>query len=215
MVKKLRVLSLSDQVVTYIHSPHLTKYINNIDLIIGCGDLPYYYLEFVLSMLDAPLYFVRGNHDKIVEYSPEAQQRVSPHGGNDLHRKAVKTDGLLLAGVEGCLRYRPGPFQYSQAEMWMNVFSLLPKLFLNRLLYGRFLDIFVTHAPSAGIHDQTDLPHRGIKAFRWLTKVVKPAYHFHGHVHVYRPDTRVTTVFESTTVINTFKYRITEVSLLE
>ena len=213
MGKKIRVLSLSDQVVSYIHSSNLTRYFKDIDLIVGCGDLPYYYLEFILSMLDVPLFFVRGNHDKIVEFSPEGQQRVGPHGGYDLHRKVAQSSGILLAGVDGCLRYRSGPFQYSQSEMWMHVFSLVPGLFRNKLLYGRFLDIFVTHAPSTGIHDAEDLPHQGIDAFRWLVNIFKPAYHFHGHVHVYRPDTQKETSFNSTRVINTYKYCVTDFSL--
>lgn len=206
----IKVLSLSDQVVPYIHSPYLPNYIQDIDLIIGCGDLPYYYLEFILSMLDAPLFYVRGNHDKIVEYSPEGQQRIGPHGGVDLHRNVIRCGDLTLAGVDGCLRYRPGPYQYSHTDMWMHVFSLVPRLFVNRLWCGRYLDMFVTHAPAAGIHDASDVPHQGIKAFRWFIKVFQPTYHFHGHIHVYRPDTVVTTVTGSTTVMNTYKYRVTE-----
>lgn len=215
MSKKIRVFSLSDQVVSYVHSPHLLNYFQNIDLIIGCGDLPYYYLEFILSMIDVPLYYVRGNHDKVVEYSPEGQQRVGPHGGNDLHRKVIRTKDLLLAGVDGCLRYRPGPFQYTQSEMWAHVFSLVPGLMLNRMLYGRYLDIFVTHAPPTGIHDATDLPHRGIHAFRWFIKVFKPAYHFHGHIHLYRPDSVKISKFGPTTVINSYKYSIVEIMMQE
>jgi len=213
MEKKFRILSLSDQVVSYIHSSQVLSFSSDIDLIIGCGDLPYYYLEYVLSMLDAPLFFVRGNHDKIVEYSPEGQQRIGPHGGVDLHRNVLCAGGVLLAGVDGCLRYRTGPFQYSQTDMWLHVFSLAPRLIYNRIRYGRYLDVFVTHAPSAGIHDATDLPHQGIKAFRWLIKVFKPAYHFHGHIHVYRPDEKIITIIGSTTVINTYRYRITELTL--
>lgn len=204
---------MSDQIVSYIHSSQVLSFFSDIDLIIGCGDLPYYYLEFVLSMLDAPLFFVRGNHDKIVEYSPEGQQRISPHGGVDLHRNVLFSRGMLLAGVDGCLRYRAGPFQYSQTDMWLHVLSLAPRLIYNRIRYGRYLDLFVTHAPPAGVHDATDLPHQGIKAFRWLIKVFKPAYHFHGHIHVYRPDEKITSIIDSTTVINTYKYRITEFTL--
>jgi Icc-related predicted phosphoesterase len=213
MGKKFRILSLSDQIVSYIHSSQVLSFFSDIDLIIGCGDLPYYYLEFVLSMLDAPLFFVRGNHDKIVEYSPEGQQRIGPHGGVDLHRNVLCSRGVLLAGVDGCLRYRAGPFQYSQTDMWLHVLSLAPRLIYNRIRYGRYLDFFVTHAPPAGVHDATDLPHQGIKAFRWLIKVFKPAYHFHGHIHVYRPDEKITSIIDSTTVINTYKCRITEFTL--
>ena len=70
---------------------------------------------------------------------------------------------MLLAGVEGCLKYNDGPFQYTQAEMWARVFLLIPGLLRNHLRRGRYLDVFVTHAPPAGIHDGDDLPHRGIR----------------------------------------------------
>ncbi len=38
----------------------------------------------------------------------------------------------------------------------------------------------------------------------------QPAYHFHGHVHIYRPDTPVESKCGATTVVNTYKYRITD-----
>jgi hypothetical protein len=117
--------------------------------------------------------------------------------------------GLLLAGVEGSLRYRPGPYQYSQGEMWWNVLTLVPGLLRNRAVYGRYLDVFVTHAPPKGIHDMPDLPHQGIDAFRWLLQVFKPDYHFHGHIHIYRPDTATETIVDGTRVINTFSFRTT------
>jgi 3',5'-cyclic AMP phosphodiesterase CpdA len=34
-----------------------------VDLVIGAGDLPYDYLAFLASALDAPCVFVPGNHD--------------------------------------------------------------------------------------------------------------------------------------------------------
>jgi Icc-related predicted phosphoesterase len=95
--------------------------------------------------------------------------------------------------------------------MWWHVFSLAPRLMVNRLLYGRYLDVFITHASPWGIHDQPDLPHQGIKAFRWFDRVFTPAYHFHGHIHVYRPDTSLETKFNHTWVINTFGYRLTHI----
>ncbi len=202
----IKVLSLSDKIVRFVYSPQVRSRFKNIDLIIGCGDLQYYYLEYVLTALNAPLFFVRGNHDKVVEYS-EVGQRTAPGGGIDLHRKVCHYKGLLLAGVEGSLRYRVGQFQYTQAEMWNNVFSLVPGLLYNRLRYGRFLDMFVTHAPPAGIHDRDDLTHRGIKAFRWLIRVFHPAYHIHGHIHIYQPDEVTETLFGSTRVVNVYSYR--------
>ena len=91
--------------------------------------------------------------------------------------------------------------------MWTNVFSLVPALLRNKLLHGRYLDLFVSHAPPWQIHDQQDLPHNGIRAFRWLDKVFKPKIHLHGHIHVYRSDTVRETVYYNTKVINCYGYR--------
>jgi Icc-related predicted phosphoesterase len=204
----MKVLSLSDVPVHMIYSPQIRRLFPDVDLVIGCGDLPYYYQEYVISMLDVPLFFVRGNHDKELEYHLHEAQK-GPQGGIDLHRRVINYRGLLLAGVEGSLRYRPGPFQYSQEEMWLNIFTLVPGLLRNWIVYNRCLDVFVTHAPPKGIHDQPDRPHQGIDAFRWLIQVFKPAYHFHGHIHVYRPNTATETLVNGTQVINTFSFRTT------
>jgi Icc-related predicted phosphoesterase len=208
----MKVLSLSDKQVESIYSAHVKKRFGDADLILGCGDLAYYYLEFVVSMLDVPLFYVRGNHGNQVEYTVVGP-KTHPEGGEDLHRRVINHQGLLLAGVEGSLRYRPGPFQYTQTEMWINVLRIAPKMLMNRVLHGRFLDIFISHAPPWGIHDKQDLPHQGIKAFRWLIEVFKPRYHFHGHIHVYRQDTQTITLHGSTQVINTYGYRETQIDL--
>ncbi len=210
----LKVLSLSDKQVDSIYSSQVKKRFGDVDLILGCGDLAYYYLEFVVSMLDVPLFYVRGNHSSQVEYTMVGP-KTHPHGGRDLHRRVLNHKGLILAGVEGSLRYRKGSFQYTQMEMWMNVLRIVPTLLKNRLLHGHYLDILVTHAPAWGIHDKPDLPHQGIKAFRWLIETFKPRYYFHGHIHIYRQDTQTVTQHGSTTVINTYGYKETQVELLE
>jgi len=208
----MKILSLSDQIIPFIYSPQLRLRFKDIDLVIGCGDLPYYYLEYVLTVLNVPLFFVRGNHDKVIEYSPEGQ-RAAPHGGMDIHRRVCKHEGLLLAGVAGSLRYRPGEFQYTQSEMWNHVFCLVPGMFYNRLKCGRFLDVFVTHAPPAGIHDKPDLPHQGIRAFRWLISVFQPFISLHGHIHIYRPDGIRESILGRTQIINSYGFRETEIKL--
>jgi Icc-related predicted phosphoesterase len=81
---------------------------------------------------------------------------------------------------------------------------------MNKLLYGRFLDIFVTHAPPAGVHDRSDFAHQGIKAFRWLITTFQPTVHLHGHIHLYRPGEVWESNLGSTRVINTFRYQLIE-----
>jgi uncharacterized protein len=213
MPQLLRALSLSDVIVQFIYSPHIRHRFEGVDFVIGCGDLPYYYLEYVISMLDVPLFYVRGNHDKLVEYSLSGE-RQGPSGGIDLHRRTICYKGILLAGVEGSLRYRPGEFQYSQGEMWGHVFSLIPGLLMNKIKYGRYVDVFVTHAPPQGIHDGEDLAHQGIQAFRWFVDVFQPRYHIHGHIHIYRPDEVMESQYKNTLVINTFGHRETNLHLV-
>lgn len=209
----VNVLSISDVIVPSIYAPGLRERYPHVDFVLACGDLPYYYQEFIISSLDVPLFFVRGNHDPEIEYG-EGGNRTHPHGGIDLHRRVLDYRGVLLAGVEGSERYKPqGRYQYTQAEMWGHVWALTPLLMYNRLRTGRYLDVFISHAPPWGIHDKDDRVHRGIKAFRWLLSVFKPRYHFHGHIHVYSPNTVTKTRFEGTWVINTYGYRETRLEL--
>ena len=206
----MNVLTISDVVVPFLYSPQVRKRFPQVSMVISCGDLPYYYQEYVLTLLDAPLFFVRGNHDKEIEYGSGVSKKA-PGGGADIHRKVINYRGLLIAGVEGSVRYRVGPYQYSQMEMWANVMGIVPRLLRNRTIYGRYLDVFVTHAPPRGVHDQEDLTHQGIDAFRWLIHVFRPRYHIHGHIHLIKPNMVKETLVDQTLVINTYGFR--EISL--
>jgi len=75
---------------------------------------------------------------------------------------------------------------------------------------GCFLDIFVTHAPPWHINDQQDLPHQGIKAFRWFLEAFQPRYHLHGHIRDYLNPGGVKTHFAQTDVINVTGYQVIE-----
>ncbi|MBE0409778.1 MAG: metallophosphoesterase [Anaerolineales bacterium] len=174
-------------------------------MILSCGDLPHHYLDYAASTLDVPLYYVHGNHDSRVRNAMVGNQ-ITSFGGVNIHRKIVFDRGLLIGGVEGSLRYNFGSYQYTQAQMWVHIFSLIPGLIKNRLIFGRYLDIFISHAPPWGIHDQPDPAHRGIKAFTWLLRTFKPKYHFHGHVHVFRPDTVTASEYYKTRVINAYRF---------
>lgn len=204
----MKILSVSDVELGFIYSPLIQSRFNDVDLIISCGDLSYFYLEYIISMLNRPLVYVLGNHSNRVEYGEEGE-RQSPWGATNINRKSIYIDGLLIAGIEGSLLYNNGPHQYSQNEMWSFVFSLVPAFLTNKIRYGRYLDIFASHAPPWGIHDHEDLPHQGIKAFRWLVDVFKPAYFYHGHTHVYQSSMETQTNIGHTMVINTYGFKVT------
>lgn len=210
----MNILAVSDVDNSLIYSPQVKQRFQAVDLVLGCGDLRYSYLEYIISMLDVPLYYVHGNHANQVEVTV-AGEKIKPDGGINLNGKCMEQNGLLLAGVEGCLKYNDGPFQYTQAEMWARVFLLIPGLLRNHLRRGRYLDVFVTHAPPAGIHDGDDLPHRGIRAFNWLLRVFQPRYHLHGHTHVYSNTTPTVTVYYRTKVINAYGFKELAIDLPE
>jgi len=204
----MKILGLADLEVPAVYSPNIKTRFNDIDLVISCGDLTPTYLEFVVSMLDLPVYYVQGNHvAKIEDY--EGNIQTDPYGANNLHKKVYydNANDLILAGIQGSLVYNFGPYQYSQRRMWAMVYSLVPRLMINKANYGRYLDVFVTHAAPTGIHDDYDPAHQGVDAFRWLIETFKPKLHLHGHVHVYNPLTPRETLHNETRVINTYGYR--------
>ncbi len=203
----MRVLTVSDKVVPQLYSRHISDVVGPVDLLISCGDVPHYYLDFLSTTLNVPFYFVYGNHT-FGAHMHWPNKRPVPTGAN-LHRRVVRHRGLLLAGLEGSYRYRPNaPHQYTENEMLFHCLSLIPTLLWNRVVYGRFLDVLVTHAPPRYIHDREDMAHRGFACFRWFMRVFRPRYLIHGHVHVYRQDTPTVTRFAETTVINTYPYRV-------
>lgn len=205
----MRIMAVSDRVVEQLYSTTIRENHPGIDLLIGCGDLPFYYLEFLVSVLDAPLIYVRGNHDIGPQYTFEGRVLTEVRGGVDIHQRLIPIDELLVAGLEGSMRYRPqAPYMYSESEMTMQVLRLAPQLLWNRSRYGRALDILVTHSPPFAIHDGRDLAHTGFKIFRTIMRQFRPRYLLHGHMHVYRNDVPRVTRFEETTVINVYPYRI-------
>lgn len=204
----MKILGLSDIEVPTIYSPHLKERFKKIDLIISCGDLPSAYLEYIVSTLDLPLYFVHGNHVTKIE-DDDGSFQVDPEGAINLHKKVHydEKNDLLLAGIEGSLIYSFGPYQYSQQRMWKMVYSLVPGLMLNKARYGRYLDVFVTHAAAKGLNDDDDPAHQGVDAFRWLIETFKPKLHLHGHIHLYNPLVPREIAHEETRVINAYGYR--------
>ncbi|MBN1179076.1 MAG: metallophosphoesterase family protein [Anaerolineae bacterium] len=206
----MKILALSDHVAETIYSSSIKERFADVEMVLSCGDLPYSYLEYVVTLLAVPAFFVHGNHDR-PEYTDSGATLYTPGGWVNLDGRVIKAGGLLLAGFEGSLRYKPdAPFQYTEAQMQRKILALAPKLLLYRLAYGRSVDVLITHAPPHGIHDGEDLPHRGFAAFRWFIARFKPRYLLHGHKHVYGPET-TRTRHHSTTVVNVYPFTVIEV----
>ncbi|HLF74312.1 MAG TPA: metallophosphoesterase [Anaerolineales bacterium] len=207
----MKILAVSDEVVERLYSLCNIGHFQDIELILGCGDLPYDYLENLLTILNVPLLYVPGNHDP--NYRPEVPLTYV-EGGSNLDLKLARVKTFLIGGFGGSIRYRPrGTNQYTQAEAYLRALRLLPGLVLNRLHYGRALDILITHSPPLGIHDEDTQAHRGLKVVNWLLRMAKPRYHFHGHTHFQRRNISPSeTNHGLTKIINIYPYKVIEVS---
>lgn len=206
----IKILAVSDQVVERIYTLATGGHFRDVDLIIGCGDLPYTYLEYLVSVLNVPLYYVPGNHDPV--YNP-SRSLSHAEGGLNLDLKTAFVEGLFLAGFGGCIRYRPdGVNQYTQQQAFLRAYTLLIRLLNNQIRHGRRLDILITHSPPFGIHDEKTLAHEGLKALNLLIRQTQPRYLFHGHTHFYRNNLEdAVTQTGSTTVMNVFPYKLIEI----
>jgi Icc-related predicted phosphoesterase len=91
--------------------------------------------------------------------------------------------------------------------MSRKIMLMQPQLMLNRLRYGRAIDILITHAPPRGIHDDVDQAHQGFRAFIKFMDDFAPRYLIHGHKHVYTHGEITVTQYNRTTVINTYGFR--------
>jgi hypothetical protein len=202
----VRILAITDEVDGRLYNPALATRRGHYDLVLSCGDIPPYYIDFVGSMVGAPIYGVHGNHDASFV---KRDRDGSPEGWGmgELHGRTIHEQGLLIGGFDGCLRYNHGSYQYTELGMREQVARMVPQLLVNKLRHGRYLDILVTHAPPRDIHDQPDRPHQGFRVFRWFLQTFRPRYHLHGHIHIYDNRTITRTQFHHTEVLNTYPYR--------
>ena len=206
---QVKILCVSDQVVPSIYSPHMRERFGDVDLVLSCGDLPYYYMEFIVSILNVPCFYVHGNHDQ-PEHKADGRVLAEPGGWINVDRRTVECKGLLIGGLEGCRRYKPGaPYQYSDLDMHFRTWQMIPGLLLNRVQHGRFLDILITHAPPLGIHDGPDLAHRGFEVFAHIMNRFQPRYLLHGHKHIYGRETH-SSIYTNTQVINVHPFHLLE-----
>jgi len=204
----MKILSISDRVMETVYSTSIKQRFGDVGLVLACGDLPPHYLEFIVTMLNVPLLYVCGNHDQGV-FSSGGIFQYAPKGCINVDERVVKVKGLLIGGLEGSMRYNAQDHhQYTEWDMRWKALRMTPALWWNRLRYGRFLDILITHAPPYRIHDGTDRCHTGFYTFLRLMETYRPRYLIHGHQHIYGPQTITRTMYRHTQVVNTYGYQI-------
>jgi len=215
----MKVLLVSDNVSNFVYNEGLKETFSDIELVLSCGDLPYPYLEFIISILNVPLLYVLGNHDH--EYRDHADEvQHEPQGGCDIDGKTMwvsgrKNDqnGLLIGGLQGTRCFGENQAALNESGMKKKVWAMKPRLAWNQWRHGRAIDILLTHAPPFGIHDAAggdDLCHTGYQTFLHLMEKYRPRYLIHGHTHpTYGFDDKPQ-YYEDTQVINVYGYKVLE-----
>lgn len=187
----IRILAIADEVDEAMYEDKLTRL--RPDVVVSCGDLPFEYLEYIVSRANVPLVYVLGNHDPELRSTVPTMTPVltdtpmlGPQGCDNAEGRVVAATGLRIAGLGGSMRYRPGgPHQYTEAEMRRRALSLEMRIKLNLKPSDRKIDIILTHAPPLGWDARDDPAHRGFASFVRLVRVLKPTLLIHGHVHPY------------------------------
>ncbi|NLK07085.1 MAG: metallophosphoesterase [Firmicutes bacterium] len=189
------VLAVADHIDPLLYDHYRPERFPKIDLILACGDLKQWYLSYLMSTFNAPLYYVRGNHDLSFEQTP-------PDGGEDIHGKLVNYQGIRILGFEGSQIYTRDAVQYTERQMHWQYLRTRPKLW-----YRGGVDIVITHAAPQGVHDLPNVAHAGFATYRKIIAKHSPKYFIHGHTHLNygRGQKRVTKVGD-TYVINAYGF---------
>ncbi len=182
------------------------------DLIVGCGDLPFEYLENLVSRTNVPVLYVPGNHDPDLRASDgwtvlsPLSMPPGPAGCINVDGRVQEAASLRIAGLGGSVRYRPGPNQYTQRQMDWRALRLEAKIRIAR----KPIDILITHSPPAGHGDSDDPPHKGFTSLVRLTRALSPRLLIHGHVNQYGPRRKVPQIGR-TEIVNAIPSRLLEV----
>ena len=218
-----RVLAVADEVAPVLYTERLTKI--HPDLVLGCGDLPFDYLEYLVTVTNVPLLYVPGNHDADLDprrqrvpagelgkpfLSSYLEDPPGPRGCVNVDLDIAEAASLRVVGLGGSIRYSPGPNQYTQAEMSRRARRLRWRVAKKKMRHGGGVNILLTHSPPRGLGDGNDPAHQGFRALNNLIGALAPKLLVHGHVHPYGQVFH-DRVVDGTTVVNAVPYRILEV----
>ncbi|MBE6028209.1 MAG: metallophosphoesterase [Clostridiales bacterium] len=188
--------------------------LSDVDLILSAGDLNADYLEFLVTMLNVPLVYVRGNHDGQYDKKP-------PEGCVDADGRIVEVacgkgaakEKVRILGLGGSMRYKDDAGDmYTEKEMSRRIAGLHKAFFLDRLRGKTGFDIMLTHAPCKGYGDMEDIAHTGFECFNHLLDRHHPKLHVYGHVHKEYGRFESTMIHESgTQLINASGHYIVEI----
>lgn len=194
-----KIMCLADEENSLLYSEHVKKQLEDVDLVISCGDLEPEYLEYIVTMANKDLLYVHGNHDYRYDEKP-------PLGCVCIDDDVYVYQGIKILGLGGSFRYSQDKYQYTEVQMKYRISKIKKKI---RKLGG--VDIVVTHAPIKGYGDLEDYAHQGFECYKELLKDLHPKYWLYGHVHLnYDYNAQRVIEYKNTKIVNCYdKYEIT------
>ena len=201
----MKLLGVGDRTDPVLYGRGLEEYAAGVRAVISCGDLPFEYLEYLVTFLSVPVFYVRGNRD------PEDASDKRPGGCIPLDGRIEEVEGVAIAGLSGCNWYSGGPNQYTERQIRRRARSLARKIAWRSLRGAQSPRVFASHAPPLGHGDREDVAHRGYKAFLPLIDRYEPGFWLHGHVHLYKPERGHRVYRGDTRVLNVYRHQILEV----
>lgn len=212
----MKILCVSDTTESLAFSSGVAEIYKGTGLILSCGDMPVESHDYLSTMLRKDVYYIYGNHNLTTfRADMNKDEKFAARFNRDFSSKFYgfmidgkcvmdKNTGLIIAGLGGSMRYNNGESQYTEAQMRRRIRKMAMTLRYNKIRYGRYLDILITHAPPFGIGDGEDLCHRGFKCFLDFMDRYAPKYLLHGHVHLDDHNANRVSRYGGTQVINIF-----------
>ena len=174
--RPIRFLAASD-----VKEPALEHAVNrdslgSLDGIIGCGDLDPDWLTFLADAFNAPLVYVRGNHDRGGEWEERPLRVPAWLEAGSVDRLA----GIAVVGLGWPGMREPGN-QRRPWLAWRQAAAIARRAQRDRLIRRPEPFVVISHVPPEGIGDAPDIYHRGFGAYRWLLGLLRPPVWIHGH----------------------------------
>ena len=213
-----KVLTVSDEIVEPLWTDWVHKKAGDVAVVLGAGDLPFDYLEYLSNELNKPCVYVPGNHD--ADLSGHERRGLwirdglpvewpGPEGAVNADGQVVDVAGLRIAGLGGSIRYNDGPNQWTERQQARRAAKVSRMAGRRQRRDGRRVDVLLTHSPPKDCGDREDPPHRGFACLHTAVERMRPRLLLHGHIHPHGqpvPDREL----GKTRVVNTVGYRILE-----
>src|SRR5574344_2344325 len=110
----MRFLCVSDQIDPFIYSDSAKERYSDVDAILCAGDLPMDYIDFIVTTINKPTFFVFGNHN-LSEFRYYNNSKTSPiplqqgsitdmshnHGGDYVSNRIIRCKRLSFTDSLG------------------------------------------------------------------------------------------------------------------